>query len=218
MRVRHRFLIFGALGVAVGCGGTDAGGLAGSGNGAAGGASGAAGGGSASGGSGGASGGSGGASGGSGSGTGGAVAAGGTSAGGAAAGGASSGGTLGAGGAVDPCTGHGTRVGGGCYVPCTYDPGSPPRYENPPGECTAMGWRCSSLQYCTPNVHCLVDTTCHTYGGPGTVCIPTGPLAGECAISCTTDADCPSSNGATPSPYACRALDTGTTTLHVCRF
>lgn len=107
---------------------------------------------------------------------------------------------------------------GACYIPCTYNSGAPPRYESPAGNCTRIGWRCSAYQYCDPNIHCTTDLPCQTLGGPGVTCIPLGPLEGECLIRCNSNADCPSSNGATPSPYVCQAIDTGAGVIHVCGF
>jgi hypothetical protein len=107
---------------------------------------------------------------------------------------------------------------GACYVPCTYAFGAPPRYESPAGNCTQIGWRCSVYQYCDPNIHCATDQGCQTIGGSGLVCVPSGPLVGECLIRCDANADCPNSNGATTSPYVCQAIDTGAGVVHVCGF
>jgi hypothetical protein len=86
-----------------------------------------------------------------------------------------------------------------------------------------MGWRCSVFGYCDPDVHCQTDATCETLtAGKGVTCVSSGPGVGECAIKCTGAADCPNSNGATPSPYACRDTTlmtaSGTSVIHICRF
>jgi hypothetical protein len=137
--------------------------------------------------------------------------------GGAPTGGAPSGGASAGGGLICPTSGVKLPT-GACYIPCTYAFGSPPRYEDPAGHCTEIGWRCSVYQYCDPNIHCATDQGCQTIGGSGIVCVPTGPLVGECLIRCNSNADCPNSNGATPSPYVCQAIDTGAGVVHVCGF
>jgi hypothetical protein len=140
-------------------------------------------------------------------------------AGGAGQGGSSSG-AGGEGSVVCPAPGARLPANGACYAGCTYEPGTPPRYEAANGPCTSIEWKCSALQYCNPNVHCLVDASCQRLAGPGWICVPTpdGPLVGQCAISCTTDADCPDSKGKTPSPYTCKTVDNGTTVVKICRF
>ena len=132
-------------------------------------------------------------------------------------GGAAGNGAAGTTGFVCPTTGM-RLAAGACYIPCTYAPGSPPRYESPAGHCTDIGWRCSAYQYCDPNIHCTADNGCQTLGGPGLVCVPSGPLVGECLIRCTTTADCPNSSGATASPYVCQPIDTGSGIIRVCGF
>ncbi|HEX7669339.1 MAG TPA: hypothetical protein VF395_07150 [Polyangiaceae bacterium] len=145
-----------------------------------------------------------------------------TSAGGAAqpSGGATNSGSGGEGSVVCPAPGARLPSSGACYAGCTYEPGSPPRYESANGPCTSIGWKCSALQYCNPNVHCIEDASCQRLAGPGWSCVPTpdGPLVGQCAIQCTTDADCPDSKGTTPSPYTCKTVDNGTAVVHICRF
>ena len=113
-----------------------------------------------------------------------------------------------------------TLASGSCYVPCVYAPGFPPRYEDPAGACTTIGWKCSAMQYCNPNIHCLVDASCQKYAGPGWICVAAtdSPLVGQCAIQCQTDADCPDSKGATASPYKCLPVNGGTATVNICRF
>ena len=153
-------------------------------------------------------------------GTSGTASSGGTGGVGASTGGAANVGDGGAGSAF-VCTAPGTALANGaCYVPCVYDPGSPPRYEAPGGVCTSIGWKCSALQQCNPNIHCSRDVSCQQLGGPGWVCVPTpdGPLVGQCAIHCAVDADCPDTKGMTPSPYLCKPVTDGTTTVNICRF
>lgn len=155
--------------------------------------------------------------------TGGASAAGASGAAGASSvGGAGPAGAGGVGGTTAiACNDPGVKLASGpCYVPCVYAPGSPPRYEDPAGACSNIGWKCTVFQYCNPNIHCKVDASCQQFGGPGWICVPTpdGPLVGQCALKCETDADCPDSKGATPSPYACKAVDNGTTVVKICRF
>jgi hypothetical protein len=116
---------------------------------------------------------------------------------------------------ICPATGM-TLPTGACYIPCTYDFGNPPRYESPGGHCSQVGWRCSVMQYCDPNIHCTTDMPCQTLGGPNLTCVPAGPLVGECLIRCNSNADCPNSMGATTSPYTCQTIDTGAGVVHVC--
>ncbi|HVU05566.1 MAG TPA: hypothetical protein VHE30_27650 [Polyangiaceae bacterium] len=148
---------------------------------------------------------------------------GGNSSGGASGG--DSGGTTGSGGTgngsggKNVCDGRGeTLPNTACYVGCEYDFATPPRYDKT-GVCSKFGWKCSTLQYCNPLIHCQIDATCQQYGGPGWLCVPTptGPLVGECAIRCDTDADCPQ-NTQTATPYTCKAIDNGTTVVKICRF
>lgn len=135
-------------------------------------------------------------------------------------GGASSNGGAG-GAAAHACIAPGTRLASGaCYVPCTYAPAFPPLYEDPAASCTNVGWKCTPFQYCNPNIHCQMDASCQKLAGPGWICVPTptGPLVGQCALPCETDADCPDSKGTTPSPYTCLPVDNGTTVVKICRF
>lgn len=145
--------------------------------------------------------------------------AGGASGAGPGSGGASAG-AGGQGSVVCPSPGVRLPANGACYVGCQYAPGSPPRYEDAAGVCTSIGWKCSALYHCNPNIHCLVDASCQRLAGPGWICVPTpdGPLVGQCAIQCTTNADCPDSKGTTPSPYVCKPVDNGTVVVKICRF
>jgi len=137
---------------------------------------------------------------------------------GSTGGGSGSAGTGGDGNKV--CVGRGEVLpGGACYIGCEYNGADPPRYDTT-GACSSFGWKCSPLAYCNPYIHCQVDASCQQIGGPAWLCVPTptGPLVGECAIRCTTDADCPQ-NTPTPSPFHCKPVDNGMgTVVNICRF
>lgn len=156
-------------------------------------------------------------------GAGGATASGGAGTGGvmAGAGGVASGGTTASGGA----TGSGAACGvgqrtqtGACYVPCDFAPAMAPSYDAT-GACASIGWRCSEFQYCNLTFKCATDATCTGYAGPGWRCIDaSGPLIGQCALGCNTDADCPPPNPRTNTPYTCGPAQTTAGVIQVCRF
>jgi len=134
---------------------------------------------------------------------------------GAGAGGATS---MGGGlpGLAEACSAaQGTRLSseGPCFKDCTYNGALEPFYD-PNGDCSRLGYKCSSLQYCIPNVRCTTDQACETLGGPGWKCITTvgSPFINLCLLTCATDSDCPVSER--PSPYRCLPVDT----TPVCRF
>jgi hypothetical protein len=148
--------------------------------------------------------------------------------GGAGAGGAvTTGGAVGSGGTTSAggATGAGAACGvgkrtntGACYISCQFAPAAAPYYDQT-NVCGPIGWKCSELQYCNLTLKCASDATCAAYTGPGYRCIDaSGPLVGQCALGCTTDADCPPPHPVTTTPYRCGPAQTNAGVINVCRF
>ena len=127
----------------------------------------------------------------------------------------SSGGSVGAGAAC----GRGERTAtNACYISCQFSPAAAPYYDQT-NACAPIGWKCSELQYCNLTLKCATDATCAAYTGPGYKCIDaTGPLQGQCALACTTNADCPPPHPVTKTPYSCGPAQTNAGVINVCRF
>jgi hypothetical protein len=143
------------------------------------------------------------------SGDGGATAEGGSA---GAAGGASAAG--GPSGLQEACDGaQGMRIPSGpCFKGCSYNGALEPLYDAN-GDCSRLGYKCGTLEYCIPNIRCSTHEACQAQGGPGWSCITTvGPFVGQCLLACTSDGDCPASGR--PSPYLCKPVES----VGVCRY